>query len=153
MTNLNAITANTHTAGHWLAIAALTALFSVAARAAPPSVDAGEWQVTWHQQSIKGRQGPIPLSFLDLQTLNRNVCLDQVPALPLPPGVVSGCKSELESAVAETITWRATCSDNARVAGRIRHRGAAMDGTLNIETDEVALTYEVKGRWRRAGCR
>lgn len=152
MSNMHPISPMSRTAGRWTAmLAVLEVLLSVTASAAPPTVDAGEWRVTWHQQSIKGRQG-IPLRFLELQTLTHNLCLDRVPALPLPPGVVFECDIHLESAVAETIAWRAACSNNARVAGRIRYQGAVMDGTLKIDTDEVALTYQVKGSRRSAAC-
>lgn len=132
-------------------LATLAASLANPASAAPPTVAVGEWRMTWHQQSIKGAQG-IPLRFLELQTLTENVCLDRVPALPLPPGLVSGCDINLESAVAETITWRGTCSNNAHVAGQITYQGAAIEGTLNIETDGVSLGYQVKGSRRRPAC-
>jgi hypothetical protein len=132
-------------------LATLAVSLAKTASAAPPTVDAGEWRMTWHQQSIKGPQG-IPLRFLELQTLTDNVCLSRVPALPLPPGLVSGCEINLESAVAETITWRGTCRNNAQVAGQIRYHGAAIEGTVNIETDGVSLGYQVKGSRRRPAC-
>lgn len=152
MSNIYPISPGSRTVGRWAAVLAMPAvLLSVTTSAAPPTVDAGEWRVTWHQQSIKGRQG-IPLRFLELQTLTHNLCLSRVPALPLPPGVVFECDIQLESAVAETIAWRAACSNNARVAGKIRYQGAVLDGTLEIETNEVALNYQVKGSRRSAAC-
>lgn len=132
--------------------ATLATLLSTTAGAAPPTVNAGEWRMTWHQQSITGRQG-IPLRFLELQTLTHNACLDRVPTLPLPPGLVSGCDINLESAVTETIEWRGTCANNALVTGRIRYLGATMDGTINVETEGIALNYQVKGNQRSAACR
>lgn len=152
MANMQPISPGKPMAGQALMIVAvLAASISLTASAAPPAVHAGEWRMTWLQQSITGRQG-IPLRFLELQTLNESRCLNPVPALPLPPGIVSGCNIDLESAVAETVSWRGTCGNDARVAGRIAYRGAAMDGTLEIDTDGVALTYSMKGSWRRAAC-
>lgn len=153
MSTMHPTNPGSRTAGHRLVIlAGLAALLSMTANAAPPSVDAGQWRMTWHQQSIKGQQG-IPLRFLELQTLTHTLCLGRVPALPLPPGVLSGCEIDLESAVAETIAWRGACNNKAQVVGQVRYQGAAIDGRLSIDTDGVELIYQVKGSRLGAACR
>jgi len=143
----------------WCRLAAVSLLLSVStvgAAMAAPRVDSGQWRITWLLTSMQGRSG-IPREYLEQQAVTESRCLDRVPTLPLPSGQDHQCQLELVSATAETITWRGHCpvaGDRARqVQGVLVYRGAALEGTLSIETGGVTARYEVRGRWLHPECR